>query len=237
MVFSHPSFIQSAASVLAATMSPQIHLSGFRISDKPVAASFTHQYSLQQVDHMLRDEIAIPLSINLGGVEGAFMKYWDDSAMVAVLEFKVDAPPQPQVQASTGLTKEKKKGVPADCSFLSHKLTGKYIDDASNMPPAPSALPISDKPVMLSFNKGGPGSKPITSLSGPKAPVQIFLGFSTEDFAAEDDDAEAATSMEDNKGSFICSRQLSEYELTFGSDCIENGCSTHRKQEGSFYCV
>jgi hypothetical protein len=98
-------------------------------------------------------------------------------------------------------------------------------------------LPISDKPVTLSFNKGGPGSKPITSLSGPKAPAQISLGFSAEDFAADDDDVEAATSAEDNKGSSICSRQLSEYELTFGSDCIEDGCSAHRKQEGSFYCV
>jgi RNA-binding protein 5/10 len=68
---------------------------------------------------------------------------------------------------------------------------------------------------MLSFNKGGPGSKPITSLPGSKAPAQISLGFSAEDFAAEDDDAEAATSVENNKGSFICSRQPSEYELTF----------------------
>jgi hypothetical protein len=88
-------------------MSPQIHPSGFRISDKPVAASFAHQYSFQQVDHMLRDETAIPSSINLGGVEGAFVKYWDDSSMVAVLEFKVEAP-QPQVQ-STGPIKEKKE--------------------------------------------------------------------------------------------------------------------------------
>jgi hypothetical protein len=84
---------------------------------------------------MLRDETVIPSSINLGGVEGAFVKYWDDSAMVAVLEFKAETPSQPQIQASTGPTKEKKekkKGVPADCSVLSHQLTGKYIDDASN---------------------------------------------------------------------------------------------------------
>jgi hypothetical protein len=97
-----------------------VGLSNF--SDKPVAASFAHQYSFQQVDHMLRDETAIPSSINLGGVEGAFVKFWDDSAMVAVLEFKVETPPQPQVQASTGPTKEKKekkkKGAPVGCSFL-----------------------------------------------------------------------------------------------------------------------
>jgi RNA-binding protein 5/10 len=190
---------------------------------------------------MLRDETAIPSSINLGAVEGAFVKYWDDSAMVAVLEFKVEAPPQPQVEASTGPTKEKKekkkKGAPADCSFLSHQLTGKSIDDASNKPPAPSALPISGKPVTLSFNKGGPGSKQITSLSGPEAPAQTSLGFSAENFAAEDDDAEATTSAEDNKGSFICSRPLSEYELTFGSDCVENGCSAHRKQKVRLWCL
>jgi RNA-binding protein 5/10 len=100
-------------------------------SDSPVGLSnfqqtcsgfFAHQYPFQQVDHMLQDETAIPSSINLGGVEGAFVKYWDDSAMVAILEFKVEARPQPQVQASTGPTKEKKgkkkKGAPADCSFL-----------------------------------------------------------------------------------------------------------------------
>jgi hypothetical protein len=89
------------------------------------------------------------------------------------------------------------------------------MSNASNKSPVPSALPISDKPVTLSFNKGGPGSKPIASLSGPKAPAQISLGFSAEDFAADDDDVEAATSAEDNKGSFICSRQSSEYKLTF----------------------
>ncbi|KAJ8580110.1 hypothetical protein M405DRAFT_869717 [Rhizopogon salebrosus TDB-379] len=53
--------------------------------------------------------------------------------MVAVLEFKVEAPPQSQVQASTGPTEEKKEK--------------KKKDDALNKPPAPSALPISDKPV------------------------------------------------------------------------------------------
>ncbi|KAJ8582319.1 hypothetical protein M405DRAFT_830825, partial [Rhizopogon salebrosus TDB-379] len=149
---------------------------------------FAHQYPFQQVDHMLQDETAIPSSINLGGVEGAFVKYWDDSAMVAILEFKVEARPQPQVQASTGPTKEKKGK--------------KKKDDTSNK------LPISDKLVTLSFNKGGPGSKLITSLPGSKALAQISLCFSAEDFAAEDDDAEAATSVEDNKGSFTVQEEL-----------------------------
>jgi len=174
---------QSAASVLATSMSPQIHPSGFRISDKPVAASFAHQYSFQPVDHMLRDETAIPSSINLGGVEGAFVKYWDDSAMVAVLEFKVEEPVQPQVQPSAGPVKEKKEK--------------KKKDDALQKPPAPSVLPISDKPVTLNFNRGALGSK--LNVSTAKAPGQLSLGFSAEDFADDEDDAEPTTSTEDNK--------------------------------------
>ncbi|KAG2115341.1 uncharacterized protein F5147DRAFT_676957 [Suillus discolor] len=174
---------QSAASVLATSMSPQIHPSGFRISDKPVAASFAHQYSFQPVDHMLRDETAIPSSVNLGGVEGAFVKYWDESAMVAVLEFKVEEPAQPQVQPSTGPVKEKKEK--------------KKKDDALHKPLAPSVLPISDKPVTLNFNRGALGNK--LNVSTAKAPGQLSLGFSADDFADDEDDAEPATSTEDNK--------------------------------------
>lgn len=74
--------------------------------------------------------------------------------------------------------------------------------DDANKPPVPSVLPISDKPVTLNFNKGALGSKPVTSAA--KAPAQLSLGFSAEDFAAEDDDTEQAASAEDNKGSFIC---------------------------------
>jgi hypothetical protein len=61
-------------------------------------------------------------------VEGAFVKYRDDCAMVAVLESEVETPSQPQVQASTRpAKKEKKKCVPANRSVLSHQLTEKYI--------------------------------------------------------------------------------------------------------------
>lgn len=92
-------------------MSPQIHPSGFRISDKPVAASFAHPYSFQPVsDYMLRDETAISSSLNLGGVENTFVKYWDESATVAVLEFKVDELAMTQVPAAaTAAPKEKEK--------------------------------------------------------------------------------------------------------------------------------
>lgn len=99
--------------MLANTMSSAIHPSGFRISDKPVAASFAHPYSFQPVsDVMLRDETAIPSSLNLGGVEGTFVKYWDESATVAVLEFKVEEPVQILVAPSKEKEKRKKaKGI------------------------------------------------------------------------------------------------------------------------------
>jgi len=91
-------------------MSPQVHPSGFRISDKPVAASFAHPYSFQPVsDYMLRDDTAIPSSLNLGGVEDTFVKYWDESATVAVLEFKVDEPTATQASAAATVPKEKEK--------------------------------------------------------------------------------------------------------------------------------
>ena len=58
---------------------------------------------------MLRDETAIPSSLNLGGVENTFVKYWDESATVAVLEFKVDEPAATQVPAAVTAPKEKEK--------------------------------------------------------------------------------------------------------------------------------
>jgi hypothetical protein len=71
-----------------------------------------------------------------------------------------------------------------------------------------------------------------------KVPAQLSLGFSAEDFAAEEDDAELATSAEDNKGFSISSRRLSSMWVdvrSCGSHCIQNGCSAHRKQEGLFF--
>ncbi|KAL4064306.1 hypothetical protein V8B97DRAFT_1950461 [Scleroderma yunnanense] len=168
--------IQAASGVLANTMSSAIHPSGFRISDKPVAASFAHPYSFQHVsDVMLRDETAIPSSLNLGGVEGTFVKYWDESATVAVLDFKVEEPLPAQTQATAAPTKEKKK---------------KVKDDAPKKLPTPSALPVSDKPVTLNFNKTGTTNKALAAVSGPRGPPVVSLGFSAEDFAAGDDDQE-----------------------------------------------
>lgn len=101
-------FIQSAASVLGATMSPQLHPNGFRISDRPVAASFAHPYSFQPIpDNAVRDESCIPSSLHLGGVEDVWVKYWDDASTVAVMEFQVAEPQLPQTAAPK--EKERKK--------------------------------------------------------------------------------------------------------------------------------
>ncbi|KAH7930906.1 hypothetical protein BV22DRAFT_1078286 [Leucogyrophana mollusca] len=180
--------VQSASTVLGNSMSPQIHPSGFRISDRPVAASFAHPYSFQPVtDHILRDDASIPSSLHLGGVEDTFVKYWDESATVAVLEFKVEEPAHPLNQPTSGLTKDKKE-------------KKKVKDEVTKKPPAPSVLPVSDKPVTLNFNKGGTtGVKPLAALTGPKAPPPMALGFSAEDFAADDDMAEQSTTAEDSK--------------------------------------
>ena len=90
-------------------MSPKIHPSGFRISDKPVAASFAHPYSFQPVtDFLHRDEACLASSTSLGGAEGSWVRYWDESSSCAVLEFKVEEPP-PAAVASKEVQKEKKE--------------------------------------------------------------------------------------------------------------------------------
>lgn len=58
---------------------------------------------------MLRDETAIPSSLNLGGVDGTFVKYWDESATVAVLDFKVEEPSPAQASLVAVPAKEKEK--------------------------------------------------------------------------------------------------------------------------------
>jgi len=91
-------------------MSAQIHPSGFRISDRPVAASFAHPYSFQVVtDFLQRDEACLMSTMALGGVEGQWVRYWDESSTVAVLEFKVDAPVPPVSSSLHNKEKKEKK--------------------------------------------------------------------------------------------------------------------------------
>jgi len=101
-------------------MSPQVHPNGFRISDRPVAASFAHPYSFQPAtDLITRDEACLSSSLSLGGVEGTWVRYWDESATVAVLEFEVDEVVQSAPAGSKDKDKdrEKKKKLKSTCPF------------------------------------------------------------------------------------------------------------------------
>jgi len=179
--------VQSAAAVLAATMSPQIHPSGFRISDRPVAASFAHPYSFQPItDLVLRDEACLTSSPSLGGVEDSWVRYWDETSMIAVLEFQIDEPAQPTVPATKD--KKEKKKTKGDSDTVATR----------SAPAAPSILPLSDKPVTLSFSKGI--SKPGAGGSGPVK--SVVLGFSLDDASASNDPDEpmdGSTNFETNK--------------------------------------
>lgn len=152
--------VQSASAVLAATMSPQIHPNGFRISDKPVAGSFAHPYSFQPIpDLFQRDDTCLASSLSLGGVEDTWVKYWDETSTVAVLEFQVDQPAPAITTAHR--EKEKKRKHKAEADILAQQA------------PTPSTLPVLDKPVTLSFGKAL--IKPSTA-TGPIKTVALGFG-------------------------------------------------------------
>lgn len=52
----------------------------------------------------------------MGGVDGSFVKYWDESSTVAVMDFKVEEPVQPQANAAK--EKEKKERKPKSKTFI-----------------------------------------------------------------------------------------------------------------------
>ncbi|KAI0806997.1 hypothetical protein C8Q74DRAFT_1225356 [Fomes fomentarius] len=176
--------IESASAVLAATMSPQLHPNGFRISDRPVAASFAHPYSFQPVpEYSLRDDACLGSSVALGGAEGMWVKYWDEASTAAILEFEVEEPVKPITAVS--IVKEKKEKKKKDTPSLV----------------APSVLPVSDKPVMLSFKGGLSINKPGPTGPVAKKPVPLSRAFSMDDAADVEDEAKTndTTAAEDPK--------------------------------------
>ena len=103
-------------------MSPTLFPSGFRISDRPVAASFAHPHSFTMLGPGgYHDENSVDASSSIGGHEGGVAKYWDDNACVSELTFKVE---EPATQQQSKKPKEKKKEKPKDstpkgvCVFL-----------------------------------------------------------------------------------------------------------------------
>ncbi|KAI0350105.1 hypothetical protein OH77DRAFT_1507171 [Trametes cingulata] len=174
--------VQSASAVLAATMSPQLHPNGFRISDRPVAASFAHPYSFQPLpDYSLRDEACLMSSTSLGGMEGSWVRYWDEASTAAILEFKVEEPVKPTETAAP--VKEKKEKKKKDVNAQGVKVEA-------------SALPVSDKPVTLNFKSGFSMSKPGQAGSASaKKPAPLSQAFSMDDGADGDADAGANETM------------------------------------------
>ncbi|KAI0637339.1 hypothetical protein C8Q77DRAFT_562644 [Trametes polyzona] len=180
--------VQSASAVLAATMSPQLHPNGFRISDRPVAASFAHPYSFQPLpDYSLRDDACLMSTPSLGGTEGVWVRYWDEASTAAILEFKVEEPVK-QVEAAPA-PKEKKEKKKKDTATQGAKVEA-------------SALPVSDKPVTLNFKGGFSIGKPgQASSAAAKKPAPLTQAFSMDDGAEGEADAAAseATTTEDPK--------------------------------------
>ncbi|CAK5279569.1 unnamed protein product [Mycena citricolor] len=179
--FAFVEFVDASAAsiVLSATMSPKIHPNGFRISDRPVSVSFAHPYSFQPIaDLMIRDDACISSSVSLGGEEGTLVRYWDESSTIAQLEFEVEVP-APTV-APTKEKKDKKK--PKNDADITPR----------NAPAAPSVLPVSDKPVTLSFGKG-------LGRAGPVKPAAVTLGFSLDDDDDSPDQEEKDTGFNANK--------------------------------------
>jgi len=183
--------IRSASAVLADTMSSTLHPNGFRISEKPVAASFAHPYSFQPSHDNAPDDTCLPSSLGLGGVEGALVRYWDENSTVGVMEFKVDEPVEVQVDSAKGKRERKKV---------------KNVTSAA--PIEASILAVSSKPVTLSFGKASTATPSSSkSIPGTGKPQLVQLGFSLneEDGAGDenpDNESAAATGdSEAGKGS------------------------------------
>lgn len=60
---------------------------------------------------MTKDDAALVSSLALGGMEDTWVRYWDETSMVAVLEFEVAAPlPVPEAQTKEKERKKRSKG-------------------------------------------------------------------------------------------------------------------------------
>ena len=198
-------------------MSPQIHPNGFRISDRPVATSFAHPYSFQPIsDPIMRDEACLPSSMTLGGVEDQWVRYWDEGATTAKLEYEAEIPVQ-QPAPIKEKEKKKKKGPVLSYGIVRIPDFRTLAADVASVAPAEaSTLPVSDKPVTLSF-RGSVKPTNLTSLSfqphlvprlttlkgtpASSAPAASTLGFSmTEDGDPDVVEGDRGASNEDPKG-------------------------------------
>ncbi|ELU44516.1 G-patch domain-containing protein [Rhizoctonia solani AG-1 IA] len=151
----------AASRLLAATMSAELHPSGFRIGSRAIAASFAHPSSFQPLDNRPPDEYSLVCTQAVGGSETGWCSYWDQTAFAEAQEFQVD---QETIAALTAPAAQKTLLKIAESTGLT---VISDLGDAS----APSAVPQLSKPLSLSLNKAGEGDKKVViGLQKPNNP-------------------------------------------------------------------
>jgi hypothetical protein len=154
--------------------------------------------------------------MTLGGVEDQWVRYWDEGATIAKLEYEAEIPAE-QAAPTKEKEKKKKKGpVPSHGIVHTPDFEISVADVAPAAPAEASTLPVSDKPVTLSF-KGGSKSTILTSPFVQLYPVLRLTAFvgtpasgaaaaSTLGFSLNEDgdpdvvEGDRAASNEDPKG-------------------------------------
>jgi hypothetical protein len=107
-------------------MDPRVHPTGFRVNDKPVAASYAHPFSFQLLAETdLRDDATVPSSKHLGGGNGHFVRYWDEGSSVAEMTFEVE---EPEEEDSPVVAEKKKKKVNKGAWLLLAQFVAKFKD-------------------------------------------------------------------------------------------------------------
>ncbi|KAG8695919.1 hypothetical protein FRC09_008855 [Ceratobasidium sp. 395] len=164
----------AASRLLGATMSPELHPSGFRIGSRAIAASFAHSSSFQPLEHRPPDEYSLICTPAVGGTDSGWCSYWDQSAFVEAQEFQVD----PETIADLTVTNtegEKKKEKKKDkTKHLAQKLAesaGLTVLSDPKDTSAPSTMPLLSKPLSLSLNKAATGGEKATANIQPSSGV------------------------------------------------------------------
>ncbi|KAG8686229.1 hypothetical protein FRC08_012676 [Ceratobasidium sp. 394] len=150
----------AASRLLAATMSPELHPSGFRIGSRAIAASFAHPASFQPLEQRPPDEYSLICTAAVGGSDSGWCSYWDQSAFVEVQEFQVD----PETIADLTITntegekkKEKKKDKAKHSVQKLAESAGLTVLSEPKDATAPSAMPSLSGPLSLSLSKAATG--------------------------------------------------------------------------------
>jgi RNA-binding protein 5/10 len=141
-------------------MSATAHPAGFRVADKPAALSFAQAYSFAPVDPMHRDEACLRTPA------GGWARYWDPGSTVAVAEFEAEAPREKEKERER--ERKKRKGMLV-WWWRRRGVDGWWAVEKPAAPPEASLLPVSDKPVTLSFKGGLALAKPAGAKPGPSA--------------------------------------------------------------------